>query len=106
MTFARNVHFTLRTGKVDEFNRLVNTEILPLMKGEKGFRHDLTLFDKSSGRNTGMSVSLWDDRACAETHNTKTYPEVLKRLGPVLEGTPRVETYDTVLTTVPSVVNA
>ena len=105
MTFARNVHFTVKTGKVDEFTRLVNTEILPLLKKEKGFCQDLTLFDRNSTRNTGMSVSMWDDRACAETYNTKTYPEVLKRLSPVLEGTPRVETYDTVLTTIPTPVH-
>ena len=102
MSFARNVHFTVKNGKVDEFNRLMNTEILPLVKNEKGFRQDLTLL----GGNTGMSVSLWDDRACAETYNTKTYPEVLKKLSPVLEGTPRVDTYDTIFTTIPNVVHA
>ena len=72
MSFARNVHFTLKTGKVDEFSRLMNAEILPLLKNEKGFCHDLTLFDRNSSRNTGMSVSMWDDRACAEAYNTKT----------------------------------
>jgi len=96
MSFARNVHFTVRNGKVDEFNRLMNTEILPLLKNEKGFRQDLTLL----GSNTGMSISVWDDRACAETYNTKTYPEVLKKLNPILEGTPRVDTYETILTMV------
>jgi len=96
MSFARNVHFTVKNGKVDEFNRLMNKEVLPLMKNEKGFRQDLTVL----GSNTGMSISVWDDRACAETYNTKTYPEVLKKLQPVLEGTPRVETYDTIFTMV------
>ncbi|HEX5043689.1 MAG TPA: hypothetical protein VFV75_12335 [Candidatus Polarisedimenticolaceae bacterium] len=102
MSFARNVHFTVKNGKVDEFQRLMNVEILPLVKKEKGFRQDLTLL----GGNTGMSVSLWDDRACAETYNAKTYPEVLKKLTPVLEGTPRVDTYDTIFTTIPDVVHA
>jgi hypothetical protein len=70
MNFARNCHFTIRNGKIDEFNRLMKTEVLPLLNNEKG----------------------------AETYNTKTYPEVLKKLNPVLEGTPRVDTYDTMLT--------
>lgn len=96
MSFARNVHFSIKNGKVDEFNRLMNTEVLPLMKKETGFRQDLTVL----ASNTGMSLSVWDDRASAETYNTKTYPEVLKKLNPVLEGTPRVETYDTILTVV------
>ena len=96
MSFARNVQFTVKNGKVDEFNRLMHKEVLPLLKNEKGFRQDLTVL----GSNTGMSISVWDDRACAETYNTKTYPEVLKKLNPVLEGTPRVETYDTTFTMV------
>jgi len=96
MSFARNVHFTVKTGKVEEFNRLMNKEVLPLMKNQKGFCQDLTVL----GSGTGMSISVWDDRASADTYNTKTYPEVLKKLQPVLEGTPRVETYDTIFTMV------
>ena len=102
MGFARNVHFTIKNGKADEFNRLMQAEILPLMKTEKGFHQDLTVL----GGNTGMSVSVWHDRASAETYNTKTYPEVLKKLNPVLEGTPRVETFDRVWTSIPDVVHA
>ena len=102
MSFARNVHFTVKTGKVDEFTRLIDAEILPLLKKERGFRQDLTVMNSG----TGMSISLWDDRTSAETYGTKTYPEVLKKLSPVLEGTPRVETYDTVLTTIHTVVPA
>jgi quinol monooxygenase YgiN len=92
MHYARNVNFTVKNGKVDEFNRLMKTEILPLMKGQKGFCQDLTVLHS----NTGMSMSVWDDRASAETYNRTIYPEVLKKLHAVLEGTPRVETYDTV----------
>ena len=102
MSFARNVHFTVRNGTTDEFNRLMNTEILPLMKRQNGFHQDLTLL---GGNNIGMSVSVWDDRTCAETYNTKTYPEVLKKLSSVIEGTPRIDTYDSVLTT-PTTVRA
>ena len=102
MSFARNVCFTVRNGKVDEFSRLMNSEILPLVKKEKGFCQDLTILNG----NIGMSTSVWDDRTCAETYNTKTYPEVLQKLNPVLEGTPRVDTYDTIFTTIPNVVRA
>ena len=93
MRFARNVHFTVKNGKVDEFNRLMNIDVLPVLKKEKGFCEDLTVL----GGHTGMSISVWDDRASAETYNKNTYPEVLKKLNAVLEGTPRVDTYDTVL---------
>ena len=102
MHFVRNVHFTVKNGKVDEFKRLMNTEILPLLKKEKGFRQELTVLSS----NSGMSISMWDDRGSAETYNTKSYPEVLKKLHPVLEGTPRVETYDNIVTDIPHLVHA
>ena len=86
--------FRLKHGRVvEEFNRLMHSAVLPLLKKEKGFRQDLTVL----GDNTGMSVSVWDDRASAESYNTSTYPEVLEKLDSVLEGTPRVDTYDTIL---------
>jgi hypothetical protein len=47
----------------------MHAEVLPLLNNEKGFRQDMTLL----GGNNGMSISVWDDRACAETYNTKTY---------------------------------
>ena len=103
MNFARNVHFTVKNNKVDEFNRLMKGEVLPLLKAQKGFCQEVTLLGKT---NTGMSVSVWDDRACTEAYNTKTYPEVLKKLNPVLDGTPTVDTYETVHTVMPTVVHA
>jgi quinol monooxygenase YgiN len=102
MSFARNVHFTVKNSKVDEFKRLMNTEVLPLLKKEKGFLEEITIL----GSNIGMSISMWDDRGCAEMYNKKTYPEVLKKLHTVLEGTPRVETYDTIITTISNLVHA
>ena len=96
MSFARNVHFTLKSGQADEFNRLMDKEVLPLLNKEKGFKQDLTVLSK----DTGMSISVWDDRASAERYNAQTYPQVLKTLEPVLAGTPRVETFDKTLTLV------
>jgi len=102
MSFGRSVQFALKNGKGDEFKRLMNNEILPLLKTEKGFRQTLTVLEG----NAGMSISIWDDRPSAETYNTKTYPEVLKKLNAVLEGTPSVRMYETVFTLVPEVVHA
>jgi quinol monooxygenase YgiN len=96
MSFARNDHFTLKTGQADEFNRLMDKEVLPLLNKEKGFKQDLTVLSK----DTGMSISVWDDRASAEKYNTQTYPQVLKTLEPVLAGTPRVETFEKTLSLV------
>jgi hypothetical protein len=94
MNYARSVHFSLKNGKVEEFNRLMQTEVLPLLNNEHGFRQNLTLL----GGKTGMSISVWEDRACADAYDKTTYPGILKKLSAVLDGTPRVETYDTTFT--------
>jgi heme-degrading monooxygenase HmoA len=96
MQYARNVHFQIKNGKADEFTRVFEKDVLPLLKKQKGFKEELTLVN----RERAMGISLWDDRASAESYQTSTYPEVLQKLNPVIEGTPRVETYDVATTTI------
>jgi hypothetical protein len=46
-----------------------------------------------------VSISLWDNKSNADDYNTNTYPQVLKTLANVIDGTPRVQTFDTVVST-------
>jgi quinol monooxygenase YgiN len=90
MNFARNVHFQLKNGKEKEFTTLFENEILPMLRKQKGFKDELTLVNKDNA----LGISLWADRASAETYQTSTYPKIVEKLNPVIVGTPRVETYD------------
>jgi hypothetical protein len=45
------------------------------------------------------AISLWDNKANAETYNTNGYPEVLKTMQRFIEGTPKVQTSDVVNST-------
>jgi len=94
MRYARNDRFIIRDGKADEFHRLMDAEVLPLLKNAKGFRDDLTLLID----NLGMSISVWDDVASAERYRTDIRPEVLERLRAVLATTQRVAAHEDVLT--------
>ena len=93
--FARNVHFQIKDGRTQDFVNLLGAEVLPLLKKQTGFLDEVTMLD---GRR-GMAISMWEDRRNADTYGTTIYPEVLKKLTPVLEGTPRVETYEVPVTT-------
>ena len=94
MGFARNVYFTVKDGKVDEFNRLFTADVAPMLKSEKGLlSQTVMLHDRN-----GVGFTLWNDKTAADTYHSKVYPEVIKKLMPVLEGTPKVENYDRVLT--------
>ena len=91
MRFARNVHFQIKNGKEQEFNTLFEKEVLPMLRRQNGFQQEVTL----SNRTDAIGISLWDDRKSAETYQTATYPSVLAKLTGVIEGTPKVETYET-----------
>lgn len=94
MGFARNVYFTIKDGKVDEFNHLFTNEVVPLLKTEKGLLNDTVMLHDRKG----VGFTLWNDKTAADAYQAKTYPEVVKKLTPVLEGLPKVESYDRVLT--------
>ncbi len=44
-------------------------------------------------------MSLWENKSSADDYNTRVYPEVLKTLGKVIDGAPRVQTFETVIST-------
>jgi hypothetical protein len=51
------------------------------------------------GSQDAVSISLWEHKNNADDYNTNAYPEVLKTLAKVIDGTPRVQTFETVMST-------
>jgi hypothetical protein len=94
--FARNVHMQIKDGRNQEVVRLMNTELLPLLKKQEGFLDEVVMLD---GRRA-IAISLWDDRKHAETYQGSLYPEMLKKLMPHIDGAPRVEMFEVPVTTV------
>jgi len=90
MKFARNVHFQIKKGKETEFTNLWKKEILPILRKQNGFQEEVNLLNPKGAE----FISLWDNRENAETYATATYPQVLAKLTPFLDGTPKVETYE------------
>jgi hypothetical protein len=80
-----------------DYTHTFENQILPLLKKQKGFKEEITL--SSPGSQDAVSVSLWEHKSNAEEYNTHAYPEVLKTLGKVIDGTPRVQTFETVVST-------
>jgi len=46
-----------------------------------------------------LAISSWDSKESAEKYNRETYPQVLKTLARVIEGTPQVRTYEVAFST-------
>ena len=46
------------------------------------------------------AISLWDNKANAEAYNNNIYPDVVKTLARVLDGTPKVQSGEVVNSTI------
>lgn len=89
--FARSVSIHLKPNSVAEFTRTLDHEIIPLLRKQKGFQDEITFVVPNGTEAVG--ISLWDQKENAEAYNRGAYPEVLKALAKVVEGTPQVQIY-------------
>ncbi len=90
--FTRNVTMKLKANSAAEFPRVIENEIIPLLRKQKGFRDEITYV--VSERSEAVATSFWDTKEDAEAYNRTGYQEVLKTLSKVVEGTPKVETFE------------
>jgi hypothetical protein len=95
--FARNVSIHLKSNMLSDYTRTFEKDVLPLLRKQNGFKDEITL--AGPGGVDVTAISLWENKADAETYNTKSYPEVLKTLARFIEGTPKVHNFDVVNST-------
>jgi len=96
--FARNVSLRLKPNTLSEFTRIFDNEVLPMLRKQRGFRDEIT-FAVPGGLDV-VAISLWDTKDYAEAYNSAGYPEVLKILDKVLDGTPKVQVSDVISSTI------
>jgi heme-degrading monooxygenase HmoA len=90
--FARKVSMHLKPNGAAEFKQKIESQIVPLLRKQKGFLDEIT-FLYPSGKEV-HAFSLWETAENAEAYNRGGYPEVTKLLASVVEGTARVQTYE------------
>lgn len=90
--FARSVHMHLKPNSATEFTQRMEKDVLPLLRKQKGFQDEITFVGQ--GSTVALAISLWDKAENAEAYNRGTCPEVTKILATVVEGAPKVETYN------------
>ena len=95
--YARNVTFHIKANMHSDYTHTFENQVLPLLQKQKGFKEAITL--SNAGSPEVVSISLWEHKSNADDYNTRTYPEVLKTLGNVIDGTPRIQTFETVVST-------
>ena len=90
--FTRNVTMKLKPNTAPEFKGLVENEILPLLRKQQGFRDEFTFV--APERSEVLAISLWETKENAEAYNRTGYPEILKIVSKVIDGTPKVENFE------------
>ncbi len=90
--YARNVTLHLKANTAPEFTRTLETDVLPILRKQNGFKDEITFV--AQDRSEAVAISLWDRKENADAYSRDTYPEVLKSLAKVIEGTPEVENYE------------
>ena len=95
--FARNVAIHLKPNTLAEFKLVFDKEVLPILRKQTGFQDEITF--STPTETDVVAISLWDTKEHAEAYNATGYPEVLKSLNKVLEGTPKVRVSDVISST-------
>jgi hypothetical protein len=90
--YARSVSFHLKPGRAAEFSQLLDKDIIPLLRKQKGFLDEIALV--APGGADAVGISVWDLEENAEMYARGSYAGVLKALEQVVEGTPQVQTYN------------
>ena len=99
--FARHVAVKLKPSTLAEFTRVMENEILPWLRKQKGFLDTITL--AAPGGREIVAISFWDQEENARVYNSTSYPVALKILEKILAGTPQVRTFDVVSSTLQKV---
>jgi heme-degrading monooxygenase HmoA len=81
-----------------EFAQTLEKEIIPLLRKQKGFQDEIA-FVTPGGGTLVVAISLWDKKEDAQAYEHAAYPEVLKTLSTVLEGTPEVQDFEVTTST-------
>jgi heme-degrading monooxygenase HmoA len=89
---TRNVTLQLKANSAHQLTRTIENEILPLLHKQKGFRDEITLV--AAERSEAVAISFWDTKEDAQAYAQTAYPQVLKTLSNMVEGTPKVETFE------------
>lgn len=88
--FARKVSIHLRPDTLVEFTKILEQEIVPLLRKQPGFKDEIAF--AVPGASDVLAISLWDSKQNAEAYDSGAYKDILKMLEPVVEGVPKIAT--------------
>src|SRR2546423_15693734 len=83
--FTRHVVVKLKAKTAPEFTRLIEKEVIPIVRKQNGFLDEITFI--SPDLTEAVGNSFWETKADAEAFNRTGYAVVMKPLQTVVNGT-------------------
>jgi heme-degrading monooxygenase HmoA len=90
--YARNVRMQLKANSSAQFTQTLEKEVIPLLRKQEGFQDEVAFI--VPGGAEAIAISFWQSKDKAEAYGRTGYPEVLKALSQVVEGTPQLQGYE------------
>ena len=84
--YARMVKGHVKPGKYELATRLLENDVIPLLKRQEGFRDEITFFDRD--QREGFAISFWENKKALDNYERKVYPEVRTRMADAFEELP------------------
>jgi heme-degrading monooxygenase HmoA len=90
--YARNVRMQLKANSSAQFTQTLEKEVIPLLRKQEGFQDEVAFI--VPGGAEAIAISFWQSKDKAEAYGRTGYPDVLKALSQVVEGTPQLQSYE------------
>jgi len=90
--FVRQVTAHFKPGKFDLLNKRLENEVIPLLKKQKGFRDELSFYDKE--KDEAIAMSFWDTKKDVDFYSRDIYPQISKKMEDAVIGTPLVREFE------------
>ena len=90
--YARNVRMQLKPNSNAQFTQTLEKEVLPVLRKQEGFQDEVAFI--VPGGTEAFAISFWQTKEKAEAYSRTGYPEELKALSQVVEGTPQLQNYE------------
>jgi len=91
--YTRIVECRLKPGTKDATLSRLAQEVLPILQAQAGFVDMIGLSDENDPDRL-LAISLWKTKDDADRYRRDHFQRVLDIMGPALQGTPRVQTFN------------
>src|SRR5579864_2986658 len=98
--FSRQITMQIKKNWTPEFPNVIEKEVLPLLRRQKGFLEELILL--APNKTEVVAISLWENKEFAEIYDREFYPEVVKILNKYIVGVPLVKPFEVQYATFPT----